>query len=85
MWPRVISLLVLSLVWELQATQETLTQDDLIASLLGDDTSPPLSEEDGLTILGTGPISAATTLNCHRRLYSYKVGILELFKFAIIN
>lgn len=73
-WPGVTSLLIISLIWELQATAD---QDDLLASLslgsLGDDMSPPLSEEDGLTILGTGSVDPATTLNCHRRLYSYKV------------
>ncbi|ODN03328.1 Glycoprotein hormone beta-5 [Orchesella cincta] len=41
--------------------------------ILGEELSPPLSEEDGLTILGTGPLDIATTLNCHRRLYSYRV------------
>lgn len=51
--------------------QESLSQDDI----LGADASPPLSEEDGLTILGTGAVDVASTLSCHRRLYSYRVSI----------
>jgi len=72
-WPGTTLALIITLAWACVATQEaSLTQDQLM-SLLGDDASPPLSEEDGLTILGTGAVDPATTLSCHRRLYSYKV------------
>lgn len=49
--------------------QEPLLQDDILEP----DVSPPLSAEDGLTILGTGAVDVASTLSCHRRLYSYRV------------
>lgn len=79
MWPGISSFLFLTfLIWEfgnVQADLDPLSQDEILSSLLGDDASPPLSEEDGLTILGTGAVDPATTLNCHRRLYSYKVMI----------
>lgn len=39
------------------------------------DLSPPLSAEDGLTILGTGAVDVASTLSCHRRMYSYRVSL----------
>jgi hypothetical protein len=82
MWSGVTSLLFLSLIWEfghIQAQSDSMSQDELLASLLGDDVSPPLSEEDGLTILGTGAVDPASTLSCHRRLYSYKVRSCHLY------
>ena len=77
MWVEVQFLLVLSLLWKLspvQGDQDPLSPDDILSSLLGDDDSPPLSAEGGVTILGTGAVDPATTLDCHRRLYSYRVG-----------
>ena len=53
--------------------QDPLTDDELLSTLLGEDDSPPLSQENGVTILGTGAVDPATTLDCHRRLYSYRV------------
>jgi len=76
MWPGVTSFILISLIWEfgyVRAQLDSVSQDELLASLLGDDASPPLSAEDGLTILGTGAVDPASTLSCHRRLYSYKV------------
>jgi len=71
MWVELIFALLFTIscrVAEVKA-QEPVSQDEI----LGEELSPPLSEEDGLTILGTGPLDIATTLNCHRRLYSYRV------------
>lgn len=54
--------------------QEPLLQDDMLEP----DVSPPLSAEDGLTILGTGAVDVASTLSCHRRLYSYRVRKIKI-------
>lgn len=60
------------------ADQDPLTEDELLSSLLGPDDSPHLSAEAGITILGTGAVDPATTLDCHRRLYSYRVSCCAL-------
>jgi len=78
MWLEIYSILVLSLL--AKADQDNLSPDEILASLLGDDDSPPLSAEGGVTILGTGAVDPATTLDCHRRLYSYRVWKWTFYK-----
>jgi len=77
MWSKFLPILLFSLTLDFVPTifadQDPLSQDEIISSLLGDDDSPPLSAEGGVTILGTGAVDPATTLDCHRRLYSYRV------------
>jgi len=68
-----LSILLLTVSLKLTGAQDALTAEELLSSYLGEDDSPPLSAEAGLTILGKGPVDAASTLSCHRRLYSYKV------------
>lgn len=77
MWGELFSALILTFAYSFGevGAQEPVSQEDI----LGADMSPPLSEEDGLTILGTGAVDVASTLSCHRRLYSYRVS-KDLFK-----
>ncbi|CAG7838469.1 unnamed protein product [Allacma fusca] len=77
MWPEFVTIVLLLCLSQhfspVVADQDHVSQEDLLATLLGDDDSPPLSAEGGVTILGTGAVDPATTLDCHRRLYSYRV------------
>ena len=82
MWPELIPIFVLLCLSHhlspVVGDQDHVSEEDLLASLLGDNDSPPLSAEGGVTILGTGAVDPATTLDCHRRLYSYRVSIQML-------
>lgn len=96
-WLLMVGMSVLGMAVNADGSRISISEDEIMAmaSLLGEDDSPPLSAEGGVTILGTGAVDPATTLDCHRRLYSYRVSsrnsiitkmpMLIIFVFFFLN